>query len=126
MLLLNFSHPLTEAQLQQVEKVSGKKITQIINLKVQFDMDRPYADQIAELVGGIELSPHQWQSEPILMNPPSFNFVAVALLAELHGRMGYFPPCLRLRPVPNSMPPQFEMAEILDLTAIREQARQRR
>ena len=29
---------------------------------------------------------------------PSLNFIAALLLAELHGRMGYFPPVARTRP----------------------------
>lgn len=126
MLLLNFSHPLTAAQREQIEAASGKKIREVKNVSVHFDAAKTYAAQITALVDAIGLSPEQWQNEPILLNPPSFNFIAVALLAELHGRMGYFPPCLRLRPIAGSLPPQFEVAEILNLQAIREQARTRR
>jgi hypothetical protein len=126
MLLLNFSHPLTPEHLAQVEKLSGKKITGVKNIPVHFDAAKPYPEQITALVDGIGITPQQWQNEPILLNPPSFNFIAIALLAELHGRMGYFPPCLRLRPIAGSMPPQFELAEILNLQEIREKARQRR
>jgi hypothetical protein len=78
---------------------------------------------MADQVG---LSPAEWQMLPILVNPPSLNFIAVALLAELHGRCGYFPTHLRLRPVQGSMPPQYEVAEVLDLQATRDAARRRR
>jgi hypothetical protein len=40
--------------------------------------------------------------------------------------MGYFPAVLRLRPVPNTTPPAFELAEILNLQSVREQARGKR
>jgi len=40
--------------------------------------------------------------------------------------MGYFPPVLRLRPVKDALPPRFEPAEILNLQALRDQARSRR
>jgi hypothetical protein len=40
--------------------------------------------------------------------------------------MGYFPAVLRLRPVPDSNPPQFEVAEIVNLQAVRDAARLRR
>ncbi|MCI0692472.1 CRISPR-associated protein Csx15 [candidate division KSB1 bacterium] len=126
MLLLNFSHPLTPEHLAQVEKLSGKKIAGVKTIPVHFDAAKPYAEQIVTLVDNIGLTPQQWQNEPILLNPPSFNFIAIALLAELHGRMGYFPPCLRLRPIAGSIPPQFELAEIINLNEIREQARKRR
>jgi len=126
MILLNFSHPLTSEQLAQLGKLGRPGPAQVLDVKVQFDAATPYAEQIASLVSGIALSALEWQRAPILINPPALSFVAVALLAELHGRMGYFPPCLRLRPLAGSLPPQFEVAELLDLNAIREQARQRR
>ncbi|MCS7301391.1 MAG: CRISPR-associated protein Csx15 [Fimbriimonadales bacterium] len=52
--------------------------------------------------------------------------IAATLLAELHGRMGYFPPVLRLRPVEGAVPPRFEVAEILNLQQIRDTARSQR
>ena len=63
---------------------------------------------------------------PLLVNLPALNFSAAALLAELHGRCGYFPPCVRLRPIAGSVPPQYEVAEVLDLQVLREEARKRR
>jgi hypothetical protein len=62
----------------------------------------------------------------LLVVPPALNFSAVALLAELHGRCGYFPACLRLRPVAGARPPRYEVAEVLDLQAVRDRARQGR
>ena len=84
---------------------------------------RPFAEQVRELVDGIGLTPEQWQTVPLLINPPAYNYVAVLLLAELHGRMGYFPACLRLRPVEDAVPPRFEVAEILNLQKVRNGAR---
>jgi hypothetical protein len=40
--------------------------------------------------------------------------------------MGYFPATLRLRPVAETTPPQFEVAEIINLQAVRDRARQMR
>ena len=40
--------------------------------------------------------------------------------------MGYFPPVLRLRPVPDAVPPRFEVVEIINLQGVREEARQSR
>jgi len=126
MTLLNLSHPLTASHLEQIEALSGKKIAEVKNIPVHFDAAISYIEQVVALVNTIGLAPQQWQNEPILLNPPSFNFIAIALLAELHGRMGYFPPCLRLRPIKDSLPPQFEVAEILNLQEMREKARTRR
>jgi hypothetical protein len=126
MIILNLSHPLTPDQLRQIEALSAKKIAEVKNIPLHFDAAKPYAEQIVALVDGIGLTPQQWQNEPILLNLPSFNFIAAALLAELHGRMGYFPPCIRLRPIADSLSTQFEVAEIINLQAIRDKARTKR
>ncbi|MFZ6021343.1 MAG: CRISPR-associated protein Csx15 [Chloroflexota bacterium] len=123
MLLLNFSHPLTPEQLQQVEALIGRPVEQTYDIPVHFKNDQPFLPQLSALMARIPLTPQQWQSAPILINPPSLNFITVLLLAELHGRMGYFPPILRLRPVAGAVPPSYEVAEILNLNEVRERAR---
>lgn len=82
--------------------------------------------QVAALVDQACLSPAERQTRPLLVNPPSLNFIAAVLLAELHGRCGYFPAMLRLRPVPESAPPRYEVAEIINLQSVRDEARKRR
>lgn len=126
MLLLNFFHPLTPEQLRQVEEMSGSKVERVIEVRTQFDHNRPFAAQVRELVDGLGLTPKQWQTTSLLINPPTLHVIAVTLLAHLHGRMGYFPAVLRLRPIPDTTPPQFEVAEIINLQAVRDEARQRR
>ena len=123
MLLLNFSHPLTPDQLAQVQALTGQPIEQIIDIPVQFDNQQSYLPQLAALVERIPLSAAELQTVPILVNPPALNFISALLLAELHGRMGYFPAILRIRPLAGSNPPVFEVAEILNLQAVREAAR---
>jgi len=44
----------------------------------------------------------------------------------LHGRMGYFPAVLRLRPVADAALSRYEVAEIMNLQSIRETARKMR
>ncbi len=123
MILLNFSHPLTAEQIQQVEKLARQPVQQVIDLPVQFDADAPFLPQLEALTNRIPLTPTQLQTEPLIVNLPSLNFIAGLLLAELHGRMGYFPPVLRLRPVPESLPPRYEVAEVLNLQAVRDRSR---
>lgn len=123
MILLNYSHPLTSAQLAQIETLVEKKVERVIEIHSQIDAQSPLAPQVVALADKTMLAPLEWQSAPIVVNPPSLNFVAVVLLAELHGRCGYFPAMLRMRPAPNSLPPQFEAAEIINLQAVRDAAR---
>lgn len=123
MILLNFTHPLTPEHLAQIEALTGQAIGRVVDAPAQFDVAAPFAPQVADLVDSLGLSPVAWQTEPILINPPALNVIAATLVAELHGRMGYFPPVLRLRPVAGSLPPRFEAAEIINLQVVREQAR---
>jgi hypothetical protein len=126
MILLNFSHPLTPEQVQRTGELIGRPLARVVDVPTEFDHERPFGEQVQELVDGIGLSSVEWQTASLIVNPPGYAPAAVALLAELHGRMGYFPAVLRLRPVPDSNPPQFEAAEIVNLQAVRDAARLRR
>jgi hypothetical protein len=126
MILLNFSHPITGPQRGQIEALAGQSIARELAALPQFDEQQPFGPQVQALLDEIDLLPAQWQGEPILVVLPSLNFIAAALLAELHGRMGYFPPAVRTKPVAGAVPRQFEVAEILDLQAMREAARKSR
>ena len=126
MILLNFSHPLTPDHLQRIEALTGKKVERVIEVHSQIDPQQPLVPQATALADQAGLSPAEWQSLPLLVNPPSLNFIAVTLLAELHGRCGYFPAHLRMRPVQGSLSPQYEVAEVLDLQAVRDAARKKR
>ena len=126
MILLNFSHPLTPNQQAQIETLTGQTVARVIDLPTQFDEQAPFAPQVSALMATVPLASAEWQSEPILVLLPSLNFIAALVLAELHGRMGYFPPVARTHPVAGSIPRQYEVAEILDLQGVREAARRRR
>jgi hypothetical protein len=126
MILLNFSHPLTEPQRAQIESLCGQAVERVVEAQAQFDHALPFAGQVRRLVDGLGLDPAQWQGASILLVPPALSSAAACLLAELHGRMGYFPPVVRLAPVPDSLPPRYEVAEIVNLQAVRDQARRRR
>jgi len=125
-IILNFAHPLTAEHIAQIEATSGEQVERVVEVPCQLDNAQPLAFQVAALADACGLSAEEWQTLAVLVNPPSLNFIAVALLAELHGRCGYFPAHLRLRPVPGSAPRRFEVAEILDLQGQRDSARQRR
>src|SRR5882672_1832533 len=120
MILINFSHPLTPAQLSAVETLTQEKVARIIDVKRHFNETQPYTEQARALIEETGLTSGQWQQELLIINPPSLSAIAALVLAELHGRMGYFPSIIRLRPMPESMPPQFEVAEILNLHSVRE------
>jgi len=126
MILLNFSHPLTDEQVNQIETLTGQTVDEVRHVPAQFDNQQPFIPQVEALADDCGLTAEEWQTTPLLVIPPALNFIAVTLLAELHGRCGYFPSIVRMRPVQGSIPPRYEVAEILDLQAVRDSARRKR
>jgi hypothetical protein len=126
MLLLNFGHPLTDAQLARIRELAGQDIERVVVVPTQFDHAQAFDEQIRELLATVPLSLEQWQTTPLLINPPSLAPITAVLLAEIHGRSGYFPTIIRLRPMAGIVPPQFEVAELLNLQAVRDAARTQR
>ena len=126
MLILNFTHPLTNEQRAQIEAILHTTIEEVRNVRVQIDQTEPLEPQIRAIVDAVGLSSEEWQTQPLVINPPGYAPAAFVLLAELHGRIGHFPTLVRLRPIAGSIPTTYEVAEVLNLQAIREQARRRR
>lgn len=126
MLLINFGHPLTDTQLARVRELAGRDVERVIAVPTHFDHQRPFDEQVRELLAGVPLTREQWQTTPLIINPPSLAPIAAVLLAEIHGRSGYFPTILRLRPIEGTIPPEFEVAELLNLQGVRDAARARR
>jgi hypothetical protein len=126
MVIINFSHPFLREQLEQIELLVSRPVSAVHDIACQLDTDQPLAPQTSAMVAQVLLTENEWQTLPLLINLPSLNHAAALVLAELHGRMGYFPACLRLRPVTGSVPPRYEVAEILNLDGLRREARGRR
>jgi hypothetical protein len=126
MRIVNFSHPLTERNLEEIKTLAGSEVIEVINAQRQLNLDKPLEQQIEGWLEELGIAPEEWQTQPTLFNLPALNYGASVLLAMLHGRMGYFPPVLRLRPDTAGMVPRFVVTEILNLQAIRERARGKR
>ena len=125
MRVLNFSHPFTAAQRAHIESLAGTTIDEVRTIAVHIQQTEPLTPQITAIVDSVGLTPEEWQTEQLLINPPGYAPAAFVLLAELHGRMGHFPTLVRLRPQEGPLT-DYEVAELLNLQTIREQARQRR
>ena len=126
MILINFSHPLSGEARAQIEALTGQAIAREIEVPTELDLGRPFGEQVVALADAAGLSAREWQTVPILIVPPGLSACAAALLAELHGRTGYFVPVVRTRPVADGFLTRFEVAEIVDLRALRDAARTRR
>lgn len=125
MLMLNFGHPLTEAHRAEIATLLGQT-PQVQDVRLHIDRNRPLADIALEIIESVRLSSEEWQTLSLIINPPGLAPLALALIAELHGRCGYFLPIVHIRPVEGALPPRYEVSEIVNLNAMRETARTRR
>ena len=125
MLILNFTHPLTPEHLTQIEALAHTSIEDVRSIPVQIEQSESLAEQITRIIDQAQLTSEEWQTRPILINPPGYAPAAFVLIAELHGRMGHFPTFIRMRPKQGPVT-SFEVAELLNLQTVREQGRKRR
>lgn len=126
MLILNFAHPLTDDQTNQIERLTETKITRIIHQQPQFVQTETLTAQTSKLVDAVDLTTEEWQTEPLLINPPGLAPAAACLTAEIHGRCGYFPPMILIQRNDETTLPRFDVTEILNLQQLRENARTKR
>lgn len=123
--LLNYGHPITDAQHADLERAYDDEEITVTRIPCHMDKEAQFAPQVVALVDAANLTPQQWQGERVIINAPPYAPAAALLLAELHGRMGYLPAVLRLRAADVS-PPRFDVAEVMDLRKQRMSARGRR
>lgn len=123
--IVNFSHPLTPEQVAQVESLAGLSVDAVIDVPTAIDLQADVGSQVTGLVDGVGLSPQEWQTRPLLVNPPGLSLAACLVLAEIHGRSGHFPAILAIRRADGPVT-RFEVASIISLQEHREAARGRR
>lgn len=121
--LVNFSHPMTDAQLDAIAARLGEPVTRVIDVPTHFDPARPFGDQAAELLDRVDVA---WETTPVLINLPSFAPISAVVLARLHGLMGHFPAIVRLQPVSNAGVTIFAFTEIISLDGVRLNSRRER
>ena len=126
MIIVNFSHPLTAQQIQQLQSLGTATVERVIDVKTQLEESAGFTAQVAALVDSVGFSPADWQTLPFAVNLPSLSIAAALVLSEIHGRAGFFPAVLRARPLKDTLLREFEIAEILNLQAVRDAARTRR
>ena len=125
MLILNFTHPLTDEQRTQIPSLANSSIEEVRDIPVHINQGEPLEPQIVSIVDTVGLTSDDWQTLPLLINPPGYAPAAFVLLAELHGRIGHFPSLIRMRPKPGAVT-SYEVVELLNLQTIRDAARERR
>lgn len=127
-IIVNFSHPITEAQLKQIEEKTNLYISERIQppkVPIHFNENVSFEDQVVKCVDEVGLTDEQWQELQILVNVPGFATISAPLIAELHGRMGHFPKMLRFKRSPEDTN-RYDFEEVVQLQRIRDKSRARR
>ena len=121
--ILNFSHPITYLQKEKIETIIQKSINEVIELPTQLDESCSFRPQLCDLISKAKISSESLQNGEYIINLPGFSPAAAVLISELHGRMGHFPTVIRLKKVEGTTPPVYDVEEIMDLQAVRDEAR---
>lgn len=119
--VVNFAHPITAAQCEQVRSETGVYIADIIDAPAHFDDNQPFAPQVRYLLDSVGLTQEEWQTLPLVVNVAAYAPIATTLIAEIHGRAGYFPTILRLKRSADTG--GFVFAELMKLQHVRDSAR---
>ena len=121
--ILNFSHPITETQKENIQKLLDRPIAGIIDIQTQLDESRSFHSQVCDLIIKANIKPESLQQGDYIINLPGFTSAAAVVVGELHGRMGHFPTIIRMKKAEGSIPPVYNVEEIIDLQAVRDEAR---
>lgn len=127
-LILNFSgHPVLDAQKRDIGQMMHWSSSEVINVPIgNVPEDHNFISSIEKAVQKIALSPEEWQSTPVVVIPAGYSQIWSVVMAELHGRLGYFPDVVRLRESSTVSNEKFEVAEIMNLREVRHNSRDKR
>lgn len=127
-LVMNFSgHPVLPGQKIAIEGFMHWASSDVINVVLgNIPEDHTFSASITQAIERTGLSPMEWQSTPLVVIPAGYSAIWSVVLTDLHGRLGYFPDVVRLRPAPSGSAEKFEVAEIMNLATIRHISRQKR
>ena len=127
-IILNFSgHPVLPGQLKAIEKILQWPSPKVIDVPVvTIAKDRNFMTNIVKAIEKVDLSPVQWQASNIVALPAGYSAIWSIVLAEIHGRLGYFPDVVHLQPSAAAAAEKFEVAEIMNLRQVRHASRVKR
>ena len=109
--LLNFSHPFSLEQVEQLESIVGRDV-EVVDIDVQLDPALPLTPQVVDLVARVASQPEDFIELPGLAS------AAVLVVTAFTGLHGHLPIIVR-RGRTESVPVTFEVRELIDLDTVR-------
>jgi len=128
MIILNFSHSLTERQEEQIKvimNISDKawKDSKIMRINCYLDIEKSLPDQVDGILSQI---PDDVWTDRILVVPPPIAHSAILIMIGISSKCGYFPEAIRIKRKKGSNPPEYVVAEIIQLQAFKDRMRAKR
>jgi hypothetical protein len=123
MTVINFFHPLTPEQVVSIERLCSCHVDRILVGSSQVDQAAGLVEQVRAMLDALNLSPEEWQVEPMLVVLPALSHSSAVMLADIHGRMGHFPTVVRISPIPGTVPTRYDAVELIDLQQVRDAGR---
>lgn len=120
MIVLNFSHPLTDDQLDQIARAFGVDDVNFIDIPTHFDTQTAIEPQIVKLIkeNGID----KLTKDMFVVRLPALDAGCAVLLAVFNGLFGFFPNVITFRKKPNAIAATFELWQVVDLQYVRDMA----
>ncbi len=127
-ILVNFSsHLIQPGQRRDMQKTLQWPAIEEVDARLGTVPEKQnFTRYLINHVEGIDLTANEWQTARLAVVPAGYAPAWSIILAELHGRLGYFPDIVRLRPAPEPAEEKFEVAEVVTLREIRSKARSKR
>lgn len=112
-LVLNFSHPITDEQVTQITaQFIGGADVRVVDFSVHLDLALPLHEQVMEITERAELVIEDARAKDptsdIVVNLPGYSLAAAMVAKSL-----CFDYYLRLRRVEDALPPRYEVAELI-------------
>ena len=105
MIVLNFSHPLTEEQKAQIESLTGNTTSEVRTIPVQIEQGEPLGPQIVALADASRPLFGGMAKTSLVITPPDSHMPPVCSLQSFMGAWGASHPSYALRPVTRQSPP---------------------
>lgn len=115
--IFNFSHPLTESQLEAFQQDQRLKLVEVVTVKTQFDVTKDFHSQLVALLATVDVR-HYYDTYDaygaIYIVLPALAPIAGAVLLWMQSYFDEAPQIIRLAPVIGIAGTTYEYAETID------------